>query len=394
MFIRIIHVKSKTNHMPKRKKKLSQKKTIVLISLVFALIGFLIISKFSAYIKPLYELAFEKKIELKKTNEEKINILLLGIGGGSHDGPLLTDTIMFASIDPLKLSVNLISIPRDLWIDEITDKVNKVYAYSEVKKKSSGLLETKRVVSKVVGQRIDYGFLIDFTGFIKAVDIIGGINVKVERSFDDFAYPVSGKENDLCGFEEESIASFSAQIATGSATDFDIFPCRFEHLKFEKGEQHMDGITALKFVRSRHALGPEGTDFARSMRQEKVIKAVKEKVFSAGILLNPVRIFSLYDVIKDSIDTDIKEEEIDDFIKLAQKMKNSEIHSTVLDVSEDDREIPALLWNPPISDEYNYQWVIIPKKGKSDYSEVHTYIMCIIKYNGCSATPTSSTSIN
>lgn len=380
--------------MPKRKKKLSQKKAIVLISLVFALIGFLIISKFSAYIKPLYELAFEKKIELKKTNEEKINILLLGIGGGSHDGPLLTDTIMFASIDPLKLSVNLISIPRDLWIDEITDKVNKVYAYSEVKKKSSGLLETKRVVSKVVGQRIDYGFLIDFTGFIKAVDIIGGINVKVERSFDDFAYPVSGKENDLCGFEEESIASFSAQIATGSATDFDIFPCRFEHLKFEKGEQHMDGITALKFVRSRHALGPEGTDFARSMRQEKVIKAVKEKVFSAGILLNPVRIFSLYDVIKDSIDTDIKEEEIDDFIKLAQKMKNSEIHSTVLDVSEDDREIPALLWNPPISDEYNYQWVIIPKKGKSDYSEVHTYIMCIIKYNGCSATPTSSTSIN
>ncbi len=380
--------------MPKRKKKLSQKKTIVLISLVFALIGFLIISKFSAYIKPLYELAFEKKIELKKTNEEKINILLLGIGGGSHDGPLLTDTIMFASIDPLKLSVNLISIPRDLWIDEVKDKVNKVYVYSEVKKKSSGLLETKRVVSKVVGQRIDYGFLIDFTGFIKAVDIIGGINVKVERSFDDYAYPVAGKENDLCGFEEESIASFSAQIATGSATDFDIFPCRFEHLKFEKGEQHMDGITALKFVRSRHALGPEGTDFARSMRQEKVIKAVKEKVFSAGILLNPVRIFSLYDVIKDSIDTDIKEEEIDDFIKLAQKMKNSEIHSTVLDVSEDDREIPALLWNPPISDEYNYQWVIIPKKGKSDYSEVHTYIMCIIKYNGCSATPTYSTSIN
>lgn len=380
--------------MPRRKQKIIHKRVVIVFFVIVAFLGILFFSKVAAYIKPLFELAFERKIELKKTNEEKINILLLGIGGGSHDGPLLTDTIMFASIDPLKPSVNLISIPRDLWVDEMSDKINKVYAYSEMKKKGSGLSKTKKVVSSVVGQKIDYGFRIDFNGFVKAVDIIGGVNVNVEKAFDDYAYPVSGKEEDLCGREEESIASFSAQIATGSATDFDIFPCRFEHLKFDKGEQYMDGKTALKFVRSRHAIGPEGTDFARSKRQEKVIQAVKEKVLSAGILLNPVRMLSLYDVIKDSIDTDIQEDEIDDFIKLAQKLKDSNIKSTVLDVSDEDREVPALLWNPPTSDEYNYQWVIIPKKGKSDYSEIHTYVMCVIKYDGCTVTPTSTSPDN
>lgn len=380
--------------MPKRKRKILHKRAIMVFLVIIVFLGILFFSKISAYIKPLFELAFEKKIELKKTNEQKINVLLLGIGGGSHDGPLLTDTILFASIDPVSLSVNLVSIPRDLWIDEINDKVNKVYAFGEMEKKGSGLSKAKRIISNVIGQKIDYGFRIDFNGFVEAVDIIGGINVDVERAFDDYAYPVSGKENDLCGNEEQAIASFSAQIATGSATDFDIFPCRFEHLRFDKGELHMDGETALKFVRSRHAIGPEGTDFARSMRQEKVIQAVKEKAFSVGILLNPVRILSLYEVVKDSIDTDIRDDEIDDFIKLAQKLKNSSIKSTVLDLSDEERSIPALLWNPPTSEEYNYQWVIIPKKGKSDYSEIHTYVMCVIKYDGCMATPTSASPDN
>ena len=106
--------------MPRRKQKITHKRVVIVFFVIVAFLGILFFSKVAAYIKPLFELAFERKIELKKTNEEKINILLLGIGGGSHDGPLLTDTIMFASIDPLKPSINLISIPRDLWVDEMS----------------------------------------------------------------------------------------------------------------------------------------------------------------------------------------------------------------------------------------------------------------------------------
>lgn len=344
--------------------------------------------KFSAYIKPLFELTFEKNIELKKVEDQRINIMLLGIGGGRHEGPLLTDTIIFASIDPVKQNTTLVSIPRDLWVDEINDKVNKVYAYSEANTSGSGLSQTKKTIEKILGQKIDYGFRIDFNGFIKGVDMIGGIDVDIERTFDDYAYPLSGKEEDLCGNTEESIASLSAEIATGSATDYEYFPCRFEHLHFDKGKMRMDGDTALKFVRSRHALGIEGSDFSRSKRQEKIIRAIKDKVFSVETFLNPVKLIGLFNIVKDSIDTDIKEEEFDDFIKLAQKMKDAEINSVVLDVGDEESDKPVLLTSPPTGSEYSYQWVIIPKAGKNDFSEIHTYVMCIIKYNGCTASPT------
>ena len=68
----------------------------------------------------------------------------------------------------------------------------------------------------------------------------------------------------------------------------------------------MDGKTALTFVRSRHAEGEEGSDFARSKRQEKIIQAFKDKLFSFQTIINPAKIISLYDILKDSIDTDIK----------------------------------------------------------------------------------------
>lgn len=373
-----------------KRKQTIRKRIYIVIFLLFLSVSLILFIKLFSYIRPLFELTFEKKIELKKVENQRINIMLLGIGGGNHEGPLLTDTIIFASIDPVKQNTILVSIPRDLWVDEINDKVNKVYAYSEAKTKGSGLLSTKKIIEKIVGQKIDYGFRIDFNGFIKAVDLIGGIDVEVERAFDDYAYPVSGKENELCGNSEESIASLSAQIATGSATDAEYFPCRFEHLHFDKGKQYMNGETALKYVRSRHALGIEGSDFSRSKRQEKVIRAVKDKLFSVETFLNPVKIIGLFDIVRDSIDTDIKEEELDDFIKLAKKMEKAKIQSIVLDVGDDDpqREVPPLLTNPQTSEEFGYQWVIIPRAGKNDFSEIHTYIMCIIKYNGCTSSPT------
>ncbi len=379
--------------MPIKKRRTVRKRVYVILSLVLLVTGIFVLLKFAAYIKPLFELTFEKKIELKKVEDQRINVLLLGIGGGAHEGPLLTDTIIFASIDPQKKNTTLVSIPRDLWIDEINDKVNKAYAYSEANQKGTGLKQTKDIIEKIVGQKIDYGFRIDFNGFIKAIDMIGGVDVEVERTFDDFAYPLSGKEDDLCGNSEESIASLSAQIATGSATDSEYFPCRFEHLHFDKGKIRMDGQKALKFVRSRHALGPEGTDFARSKRQEKVIRAVKDKVFSAQTILNPVKLLGLYEIIKDSIDTDIKEDEFDDFIKLAQKMNDADIRSVVLDVGDGTRDTPVLLTNPPTGKEYGFQWVIIPKAGRGNYSEIHNYVMCVIKYNGCTTSPTPSVSL-
>lgn len=323
------------------------------------------------------ELLFKNEIALKKT-EDRINILALGIGGGKHDGPLLTDTIIYASIDPAKQKVTLISLPRDLWVPQLSAKINTAYSYGEDKKVGGGIQLIEAIVENILNQPVDYVIRIDFNGFVKAIDMIGGVDVEVERGFEDFEYPISGKEVDTCGFTADEFD----KRATSSALP-EAFPCRFEHISFQMGTQHMDGETALRFVRSRHAKGAEGTDFARSKRQEKVIEAFKNKLFSLGTLANPTRVINLYDVFKDSIDTNIKQEEYDDFIRLAKKVEKATIKSVVFYYTPQDEKNPGIVVNPQLSEDYRNQWVIIPRAGNGNFSEIQTYVACEIEKDGC-----------
>jgi anionic cell wall polymer biosynthesis LytR-Cps2A-Psr (LCP) family protein len=250
------------------------------------------------------------------------------------------------------------------------------------RKKGGGLALAKAVVSKVTGQPIDYAVRIDFSGFVKAVDIIGGIDVDVENTFDDFEYPISGKEDDKCGFSDDEIKEFVA--TTSAETDLqEKFSCRYKHLHFDKGINHMDGETALEFVRSRHALGVESGDFARSKRQQKIITAFRDKIFSAETLINPAKIINLYNVVKGSIDTDIKTEEFDDFIRLAQKMRGSRIQNANVDIGDYLTNRPGLLLEAPISAEYDFLSVLIPRVGNGDYSEIKQYLSCEFSKGDC-----------
>jgi anionic cell wall polymer biosynthesis LytR-Cps2A-Psr (LCP) family protein len=291
--------------------------------------------------------------------------------------------VIFVSIDPKNKKTTLISIPRDVWIADLNAKINAAYTYGEEKQKGGGLKTSKTTVSKFLNQPIDYGFKIDFDGFVKSVDMMGGLDLTVDRTFDDYAYPITGKEIDPCGLAETEIASLSAQLASGSATELDSFPCRYEHLHFDKGETHMNGITALKYVRSRHAMGPEGSDFARSKRQTKVITAFKEKIFSVGTFLNPVKVISLMEILKSSIDTDIKQEEYADFVKLFKKMQHAKIESIALDTGDESEKRFGLLDNPPPSSQYGNQWILAPRTGGSDFSEIQEYVACRLKGINC-----------
>lgn len=150
----------------------------------------------------------------------------------------------------------------------------------------------------------------------------------------------------------------------------------------------MDGAEALKFARSRHALGSEGSDFARSKRQAKIVGAIKDKIFSLDLLLNPGRVIDIIDVIKASIVTDIKEDEYDDFIRLAQKFKDSTITSASLDAGDSGTGRVGLLMNPSSTDAYGGAWVLIPTAGNGDYSQIHKYVDCEINKGNCDVTPT------
>lgn len=259
-------------------------------------------------IKHLVESADSK---LKGEASDRINILLLGIGGKDHDGGLLTDTIILASIKPSAKKLSLLSIPRDLAVPIENmgwQRINSVNAYAETKLAGSGGLAVSQTVSDVFQTPIDYYLTVDFSGFEKVIDDLGGIKIDVENTFDDYKYPILGNEN--AAWEQ-----------------------RWEHLHIDKGEQIMDGKLALKYVRSRHAADVEGSDFARSRRQQKVLEAVKAKVMSLNILFKPGAIAKMISDINANYSTNLKIWEMVKLWGLTKDITSEKITSHVLDNS-------------------------------------------------------------
>lgn len=328
-----------------------------------------------------------------KVDNGRVNILLLGVAGAGHDGPNLTDTIIVASYKPLSAQVDFISLPRDLWIDEHKAKINTLYQLGLNQK--DGLGFAQREIGQILGIEIPYGVRVDFNGFIKAADLLEGIDVDVQSSFDDYLYPLPGYEADLCGKTEtiKEIDDADAQklgiekgsvkvllnpegeIATAAAkpnqdiiyTEDQVgqfFPCRYEHLSFQKGLSHMDGETALKFVRSRHGTGKEGTDFARSKRQELVLQAFKNKILSTQTLMNPQKIIELLQTFGSNVETNIPTTLYPEFIKILKQQKD--IKSFVIDSTGKD---PFLIAPPP--GEFG-AWVLIPPNN--DFGKIQKYI--------------------
>jgi len=223
---------------------------------------------------------FVKNAESKiKSQEGRVNILILGKGGVGHAGADLTDTMMIASVSLNNRSVNLISIPRDIWIAEIRAKINSAYYWGKEKSEfGGGLSFAKKNVEVLTGLPINYALVLDFSSFRGIVDALGGVKIDVVASFTDNLYPIEGREEDTCDGDKE-------------------FKCRYETVYFEKGVNNMDGTTALKFVRSRNGDNNENTDIAREARQQKVISAIKSKILSKSTLLNPFKLFKVWKVV-------------------------------------------------------------------------------------------------
>lgn len=272
------------------------------------------------------------------TQNGRTTFLLLGVAGGDHAGADLTDTIIFVSVDQ-EGKVTMLSIPRDIWVKSLRAKINTAYHYGEQRQPGTGgFILARAAASEIIGQPVQYTALINFANFEKVIDSLGGVDIMVDRAFDDFEFPIAGREEDLCDGDPE-------------------YKCRYEHLHFDAGLKHMDGATALKYVRSRHAEGEEGTDFARSARQEKLLLAIKTKLLSGDLLSRPQQISELYKSLSQSIVTDVDSSMYPALVKLALKI-NKTNNIDAVSLSQPDQ-----LDNPPITPEYNNEWVLIPKNN-------------------------------
>ncbi len=343
---------------------------VFIVGLILLGIIFFILNKF----------VIHQTIELKREKSGNINVLILGRGGGTHDGPDLTDTLILAMANPSKNSVNMISVPRDLWVPQIKGRVN--LAYAQGLKNNQGIFLSRVVMERVLGQNIDYVVVIDFSGFVKLIDYLGGVDVNVAHTLDDYSYPIEGKEQDLCSHPEVEVKQF---VATGPAEleQWKYFDCRYKHIHVDAGIQHMNGTTALEFSRSRHGVDAEGSDFARARRQQEVISAVKDKVLSLGIIINPVKVIGIFNILRDNIDTNISTAEIDDFINLARKMQKSKVQSFVLDFGNQADNRSGLLREAIPEASKGYAYNLTPRIGDGNFSEIHDYVACIAEGHIC-----------
>lgn len=273
--------------------------------------------------------------------DDRVNILALGVGGAGHDGSYLSDTNIIISIKPSTRQVSLISIPRDLMIKYDRygyQKINAVSSYAEVNHPGEGGEFARQFFAQQFGLSIPYYVRVDFQAFIDAVNTVGGVTIDVPNSFTDYRYPG---------------ANYSYQT-----------------VNFTKGTETMDGDRALIYSRSRHGNNGEGSDFARSRRQQQVILALKQKLLSTGNLVNPVVIKQLFDTIATHVKTNLSFNQLLYLASLSQSIPSDHIKNVVIDDSRNGLIIPQ---QNQLGD------VLIPKSGT--FIEINDFIAHVFDQN-------------
>jgi LCP family protein required for cell wall assembly len=290
----------------------------------------------------------KKLASLKGEESGRINILFLGIAGKGKAGTNLTDTIMVASLDTKNNQVALFSIPRDFYAtipnDGLQIKINSVYQYglNKYDKDSDRSVEVlESVISDMTSLPINYYAILNFDGFEKAIDAIGGINVMNERDIYDSRYPGPNYS--------------------------------YETFKLEKGFQHLNGATALKYARERHD-DPEG-DFGRAKRQQQVMQTTKNKIFSTSTLFNFVALNRLLDTLGDNVTTDISTAEMESFFELSKKLDTNNINNVVVDAWNKD----SLLKVSHVFFGNSRAFVLIPRIG--NFSEIQELAQNVFDLN-------------
>lgn len=253
-----------------------------------------------------------------------INILVMGTDARPDEvGPPLTDTLILLTLDLDTQTAGMLSLPRDLWVpipgQGVSTKINTAYRMGEVNGYPGGGAQlAKDTVGSFIGQEVQYFVRIGFDGFTQVVDLIGGVDVEVSQTIHDVEYPTM---------------------------DYG-----FETFHLDAGVHHLDGETALKFVRTRHT----DSDYGRARRQQQLIRAMSDKVLSADMIPTLIaNVPQLIGTMRNSIQTDMP---IPLALELANYLRDSslgEIRQLVLDSNYGEET-------------YTEQgaWILLPDRAK------------------------------
>ncbi len=281
--------------------------------------------------------------DLQKDRDGYTNILALGVGGEGHEGEELTDTILVGSLHEKTGQVVMTSIPRDLYVQHdniISQRINSVYENVKYSQDNETAYQTiSEVAEQITGREIHYHIKIDFEGVVKIVDALGGITIDVPETLYDPYYP---------------------------GPNF-----TYQTFALGKGIQDMDGETALKYVRSRKTT----SDFDRSLRQQQLLFAIKEKALEGKILKNKDKIIELLNGIEENVEYNFDLREIISLAAVAVDFSTDKMNRLVL--HNDPIFKGGFLYTPPRS-QYQDAFVLLP--AGNNYNLIHDYVNLHLKY--------------
>jgi LCP family protein required for cell wall assembly len=223
-------------------------------------------------------------------------VLLLGSDDDSKflGDHFLTQSMILVRVIPATKQVIMVSIPRDLWVPLSSGgsyKIDGAYSYG-------GAGEAIATVEQNFGVHIDYYIWVGLLGLIRVIDAIGGIDVVTSNPVLDDYYPLDINSNTRYGYSRIAVLG---------------------------GPQHLDGVHALQYVRSRH--NDLQSDFGRSRRQQQVLLAIREKAKQ----LSPEDLPALAQAIGGELKTNISIDKVASMLPLAASFDNpSAIQQIVL----------------------------------------------------------------
>ena len=194
---------------------------------------------------------------IPQEDQGKVNFLILGsdeLANRDSERPL-TDTMIVASLNLKTAQISLFSLPRDIWVTSAKTKINALYADSMTANPNDPTKLPKQTIEELTGVPIQHTIIIKLNALSELVDIVGGVDVNVKESFTDPLFPRS--DVDVTKVHDPRLL--------------------YETVSFASGSTHMSGADVLKYVRSRHSTGDQGSDNARGSRQQDVILALIEK---------------------------------------------------------------------------------------------------------------------
>lgn len=229
--------------------------------------------------------------------DKTLNVLLLGSDRRPDDPVWRTDVMMIAFLDTTNGRAAILSLPRDLYVNIPTrgwDRLNIADFWGEYTKyEGGGPGLMKHVIAENFGIRVDKYARVDFEGFKTIIDTLGGITVNVP-----------------CDLEDDFVDSSS--------------PTGFRHFAVQAGMNHMDGETALMFVRQRHNTG----DVSRAKRQQRVVYALREKILSPDIV---PKIPALFQQLQSTVQTDFGTIDLPGLVQIGTSIDPGDIRGRVID---------------------------------------------------------------